>query len=90
MSIPVPRAPRPSDRPALLENMRALRQTPSKGASLGRVQGAGRSVNWGMLSFALSVVGVLLIAVSLAVRWLPASLVTQFLEWTGNVFAIGS
>ena len=43
-----------------------------------------------MLSFALSVVGVLLIAVSLAVRWLPASLVTQCLEWTGNVFALGS
>lgn len=89
MSFPVPRAPRPGDQPALLEGMRALRQTPCKGASRKRTQGADRGVNWGMLSFVLSAVGVLLIAVSLAVRWLPASLVTQFLEWTGNVFAIG-
>lgn len=89
MSFPVPRAPRPADQPALLESMRALRQTPCKGTSRKRAQGADRGVNWGMLSFVLSAVGVLLIAVSLAVRWLPASLVTQFLEWTGNVFAIG-
>ena len=42
-----------------------------------------------MLSLVLSAVGVLLIAIALAVRWLPASLVTQFLEWTGNVLVIG-
>lgn len=69
--------------------MRALRQIPCKGASRKRAQGADHGVNWGMLSFVLSAVGMLLIAVSLAMRWLPASLVTQFLEWTGNVFAIG-
>lgn len=90
MSISVPRAPRPSDRPALLERMRVLRRASYKGASQNRAEGAGHGVNWEMLSLVLSAVGVLLIAIALAVRWLPASLVTQFLEWTGNVLVIGS